>query len=74
MVADHFLRRRDTFRFFQGETTKETRLEILKRYNVTHILFKRKNIPETVRKDLEDFGSGVEKIDDYVIISLRNGL
>jgi len=74
MVADHFPRRRDTFTFFQAETTQEIRLEILKRYKVTHILFKRKNMPETVRDDLNDFGSVAEKIDDYVIIKLRNGL
>jgi len=70
MVADHFLRRMDTFRFFQVETTQETRLEILRRYKVTHILFERKNIPETVRGNLNDFGYVAEKIDDYVIIKL----
>jgi len=74
MVADHFLRRMDTSRFFQVETTQETRLEILRRYKVTHILFERKNIPETVRGNLNDFGSVTEKIDGYVIIKLRNDL
>lgn len=74
MVADHFFRRRDTFRFFQVQTDQETRMEIIKRYKITHILFESQNTPETVRNNLNDFGSVVEKIGDYVIIKLRNYL
>ena len=74
MVADHFLRRMDTFRFFQVETTQETRLEILRRYKVTHILFKRNKISETVRDNLNYFGTVVENIDEFVLIKLRNDL
>jgi hypothetical protein len=68
MVADHYIRRMDTDRFFRVETNQETRLKILRRYKVTHILFEGKNIPESLRNDLEDFGSVVKKIDGYVII------
>jgi hypothetical protein len=68
MVADHFLRRRDTNSFFQFETTQEARLKILRRYKVTHILYEGKNIPESLKNDLEDFGSVVKKIGGYVII------
>jgi hypothetical protein len=70
MVADHHRRRKDTYRFFHVETTQETRLEILKRYKVTHILFKKRNIHEKVRDNLNDFGHVTEKMDDYVIIKL----
>jgi len=74
MVADHYQRRKDTDRFFQVETTQETRLKILRRYKVTHILFKGKNISQTVRNNLNDFGSVVKQIGDYVIFKLRNYL
>ena len=70
MVADHFSRRTDTHSFFQVETTQETRLEIIKRYKITHILYKSKNIPESARNNLEDFGSVVKKIGDYVVIKI----
>jgi hypothetical protein len=74
MVADDYQRRRHTHMFFQVETTKEDRLKILRRYKVTHILFKIKNISESVRNNLEEFGSVVKKTGDYVIIKLRNDL
>jgi len=74
MVADSYKRRWDAVRFFQSKTTQETRLKILKHYRVTHILFERNDIPETVRKKLNDFGSNVGKIDDYVVIKLKNYL
>ena len=80
MVADHDRRLWDTHKFFQNEINQETRLKILKHYKVTHILYKEKkifrgkNVPQTVRDSLNDFGSVAGKIDDYFIIKLRNDL
>jgi len=74
MVVDSYKRYRDTIRFFQSETTQETRLKILRYFKVTHILFERNDIPEAVRKKLNDFGSIVGEIDDYVIIKVRSNL
>ena len=70
MVVDRYRRLMDTHRFFQVETTQETRLKILRRYKVTHILFEIKNISETVRNNLNDFGFVVGKTGNYVIYSL----
>jgi hypothetical protein len=74
MVDDHFRRRMDTFKFFQVETTRETRLEILRRYKITHILFRRKDTHETVRDKLNVFGNVEENIDEFVLIKLRNDI
>ena len=70
MVADHYRRRKDTHRFFHVETTQETRLEILKRYKITHILFKERNIHVKVRNSLNDFGYVTKKMDGYIILEL----
>ena len=74
MVADFFSRRNDTYKFFRVETTQETRLKILKRYNVTYILFDGDNMPETVRDSLSEFGFVAHKIDEFVVIKLKNNL
>jgi hypothetical protein len=80
MVADEYRRRKDTEKFFQIETTQEIRLNILRRYKATHILYKEreivrgKNVPQLLRDRLTDFGSVAGKIDGYVIIKLRNYL
>jgi hypothetical protein len=80
MVVDRYQRLMDTHRFFQVDTTQEDRLKILRNYKVTHILYKEKkifrgiNVPQTMRDRLNDFGSVAGKIDDYVIIKLRNDL
>ena len=70
MVTDHQKRRKDTDRFFQVETTQEDRLKILRRYKVTHILFKGKNISQTVKDDFNEFGSVVKKRGDYIVIKI----
>ena len=74
MVVDGNLRRRDTFRFFDDGTHKEERLEILRRYRVTHILYDTRDLSGTVTENLHDFGCTSATINNYVIFKVRNDL
>jgi hypothetical protein len=69
MVANDHLRHSAIHTFFRVNTTKETRLEILRRYKVTHILYRRENIPKPVRDDLNLLGA-VIIVNNYVIVQL----
>jgi hypothetical protein len=74
MVTDRLDRRRDTFKFFQGETLQEDRLKIIRRYNVTHILYPKEDVPEVVGDALNSLGTVASTIDNYVVVKLQRDL
>ncbi|UCH37746.1 MAG: hypothetical protein JSV76_00770, partial [Candidatus Bathyarchaeota archaeon] len=69
MVSDNNLRRYAVKIFFHVDTTKNTRQEILRRYKVTHILYREKDIPQLVRDDVNALGT-VMILQDYIIVEL----
>jgi hypothetical protein len=74
MVGDCLVRYMDTNRFFQVETSPAERLEILRKYNPTHIAYKKTKMPEVVKNQIKSFGEITGSFKDYVIMEVRGSV
>lgn len=65
MVPDDRRRSTDVAAFFEADISNERRLEILKRYNVSHVLFEASDVSDEIRWFLQGTGSKLGSVIGY---------
>ncbi|MFH1413981.1 MAG: hypothetical protein ABIG56_03965 [Candidatus Omnitrophota bacterium] len=68
LIKDRYERKRDNIRFFEKDTTKKEREELLEKYNVSFILLNPRYVEEDIFADIKKLGSTVAEKDGLVLI------
>jgi hypothetical protein len=70
MVRDGWQRRKDVETFFSADTTLQERKELIKRYQVTHVLYDTKDATPELTKELSAIPGLRTRIYDLMLITL----
>ena len=70
LVQDVGHRFNNNKKFFSKEASWKERMNILKHYQVTHVLYKEDQLPKSIRNKLNRIGVTVGKVKNYLIVEL----
>jgi hypothetical protein len=70
MVPDAWQRRKDVETFFSADTTLQDRREIIRRYQVTHVLYDTTDVTPGLTKELSAIPGSRTRIYDLILITL----
>jgi hypothetical protein len=71
MISDGEARKEDNARFFSRTTLQSERLELIRKYGVSHILFKKQDFSSQLREELRALGEVVPDSERLVLIKIN---